>query len=40
LQDDMNQWDCHGEGWVFVNKTWVKSLQVKHHLTIAVAICS
>lgn len=38
LQDEMSQWDCFGNGWVNVNKTWVKSIPVNHPLSVAIAI--
>ena len=38
LQDEMNRWDCSGDGWIFVNNLCVRSVPVKHHLSAAVAI--
>jgi hypothetical protein len=38
LQDGMNRWDCSGKDWIFVNGVWVRSMPIKHHLSVAVAV--
>ncbi len=38
LQDNMAQWDCSGDGWIFVNRVWVRSVPLEHPLSAAVAI--
>lgn len=38
LQDNMQEWDCSGEGWIFVDKVWVRSLPLRGNLSTAIAI--